>query len=180
MKRVFSRFSKRERVLFSATAVVIAVIMGAIFILEPMYKKWTQSEEALEGASSRLLKNLRLLADKELLEKQYAAYKEFTQRQDSEEEELAAALKEMESIALNSQVKITSIKPKGAKPFKNYKRYIIEIIAEAKINQFLKFIYDLEGSKNLLKVERLVLSLKSAQSDVLKGTLVIRKTTLLK
>lgn len=175
MKTVFSRFSMRERTLFIFTICIILGIGVYIFIAEPIYKKWIQLNAEFESTSTRLFKNLKLLTEKESLEKEYDKYKEHIQRAEGDEEEMASILKDIETTAVSSGVKIISIKPKGVKQFKNYKKFGIELTSEAKISQFLKFIYDLEASKKLLKVERLVLSLKGSQSDLLKGTFIIRK-----
>lgn len=175
MKILFSRFTKRERFFFILTISLAAGLGLYIFMLEPFYKKGSQLDVEIGSANARLFKNLRLLADKEVLEREYDKYKEYIQKTGAGEDEMASILKEIESTASGCGVKITSIKPKGTKQLKNYKKFSIELISEAKINQFLKFIYDLEGSKRLFKVERFILSLKGSQSDVLKGTLVIRK-----
>lgn len=177
MITLFSRFSKRERFLFIFTICVVLSVGLYIFILEPVYKKWAQVGVEFESANVRLFKNLKLLTDKEDIEKEYDRYKDYIQKGGPGEEEAASILKEIETIALNSGVKITSIKPKGMKQFQSYRKFSVELVSEGKIGQFLKFIYDLEGSKKLLKVERLVLSLKGAQSDFLKGTLIIRKVS---
>lgn len=175
MRALFSRFTKRERLLFILTICVVLGLGLYIFILEPVYKRWSQFDIQLASANARLFKNLRLLASKETLEKEYDKYKDYIQNAGGGEEEMAPVLKDIEVAALSCGVKITSIKPKATKQLKNYKKINIEIVSEAKINQFLKFIYDLEGSKRLFKVERFILSLKGSQSDLLKGTLVIRK-----
>jgi hypothetical protein len=175
MKALFSRLTKRERLLVILTVSVIAGLALFIFAADPAYKRWLEMGGDVESANARLLKNLKLLADKDYLEKEYNRYKEYIQKGAGEEEEVSSILKEIEATAAASQVDVTSIKPKGTKAFKEYKKFTVEVTGEAKLSAFLKFIYDMEGSKKLLKVERLVLTLKSAQSDTLRGTLIIRK-----
>jgi Tfp pilus assembly protein PilO len=175
MRAMFSRLSKRERLLVTLTISVVAALAFFIFIADPAYKKWLNLGASVESANARLLKNLKLLANKESLEKEYDKYKLYIQKGEGGEEEISSILKEIEATAAGSGVDVTSIKPKGTKSFKEYKKFTVEVTGEAKLNSFLKFIYELEGSRKLLKVERLVLSLKSAQSDTLRGTLIIRK-----
>lgn len=172
---LFSKFTKRERFLFLFTASVIGGAALFILVLQPVMKEWGQLGLDLDSVNAKLYKNLKLLANKEAIEKEYNKYKEYIQKAGGGEDETAAILKEIETTASNCQVAITSIKPKGTKQFKSYRKFTVEVVSEAKLDQFLKFIYDLEGSKKLLKVERLVLSLKGSQSDVLKGTLIIRR-----
>lgn len=175
MIALFSRLSKRERLLAALTVSVAALLALFIFIADPVYKKWLDLGGDVESANAKLLKNLKLLANKEYLEKEYNQYRQYIQKGAGEEEEVSSILKEIEATAAGSSVDVTSIKPKGTKSFKEYKKFTVEVTGEAKLSGFLKFIYDLEGSKKLLKVERLVLTLKSAQSDILRGTLIIRK-----
>jgi len=166
--------TKRERLVFILTVSLVIGIPTYLFVLEPAYKKLSQLNAKLESVGIKLLKDIKLLANKEPLEQDYAKYEEYMQRAD-DKGGMSSILKEIEVTALSSGVKITSIKPKGEKQFKNYKRYRVELISEGKISQFLKFIYSLESSKKLFKVERVVLSLKRDKTDLLKGTLVIRK-----
>jgi len=175
MKTLFSRFTKRERFLFLFTASVIGATALFILVLQPVMKEWGRLSIGLDSTNAKLYKNLKLLSNKDAIEKEYNKYKEYIQKSGGAEDEAAAILKEIETTASNCQVAITSIKPKGTKQLKNYRKFTVEVVSEAKLDQFLKFIYELEGSKKLLKVERLVLSLKSSQSDILKGTLIIRK-----
>jgi Tfp pilus assembly protein PilO len=178
MKNILSKFTQREKVLLIGIAVLAVVLATYLLLLEPLYERWSQARLESQTAQRRLLKNLKLLAEKDILEKSYAKYKDYLQREVDSQQEMASALKEIEDTAQRAGVKITSIKPKGEKPAKGYRKYNIELIAEGKIDQFLKFTYELEGSKKLLKVERLILSLKGAQSDLLKGTLLIIKVSL--
>ncbi|MDD5450257.1 MAG: type 4a pilus biogenesis protein PilO [Candidatus Omnitrophica bacterium] len=166
--------SKRERLFFGLTIGLVLCLAVYIFIVEPFYKKSSQLDTSISSASARLFKNLRLLSDKDAIEKEYDKYKDYVQA-GAGEEQMAALLKEIEDTASNCGVKITSIKPKGSKEMKSYRKFTIELNAEGKIDQFLKFIYEIEGSKRLFKVERFILSLKGGQSDLLKGTLSIRK-----
>ena len=172
---LFSKFTKRERLVFIITISLISGVALYVFIVEPAYKKWNQLRLEYKSASSKLLKNTRLLANRDNIEKEYDKYKDYIQKKEDKGQEIALALKEIETAALGAGVKITSIKPRGEKQLKNYQTYSVELISEATVTQFIKFIYDLESSKKLLKVERLVLSLKSAQSDLLKGTFIIDK-----
>lgn len=175
MKALISRLSKRERLLVTLTVTVAVLLAFFIFIADPAYKKWIDLGGDVESANARLLKNLKLMANKDYLEKEYDKYKQYIQKGAGEEEEVSSILKEIEATAGGSSVNVTGIKPKGTKSFKEYKKFTVEVTGEAKLADFLKFIYELEGSKKLLKVERLVLTLKSAQSDTLRGTLIIRK-----
>lgn len=175
MKGIISKFTKREKALFIGIAGMAVVLAAYLFGLEPLYKHWRGLRVKGETEKRKLVKNLRLLAQKDALEKGYEKYKDYLQKEADKDQEVSSTLKEIEDMARASGVKITSIKPKGEKPLKGYRKYNIELVAEGKIGQFLKFIYDLEGSKKLMKTERLILSLKGSQSDLLKGTLLIIK-----
>ncbi|MCX5716135.1 MAG: type 4a pilus biogenesis protein PilO [Candidatus Omnitrophica bacterium] len=177
IKRIFSKFTQRERFLFIGIVCIAVIFAVYLLVLDPLYRNWSELRLESETAKRKLLKNLKLLADKNELEKGYDKYKDYLQREADKEQDVASALKEIEDTAQRAGAKITSIKPKGEKLLKGYKTYNIELIAEGKIDQFLKFMYELEGSKKLFKIERLILSLKSSQSDLLKGTLLIIKVS---
>ncbi|MBI4336031.1 MAG: hypothetical protein HY589_05190 [Candidatus Omnitrophica bacterium] len=175
MNTIFSRFKKRERFLIIFTLTAGAALALYLCAIEPLFDSRSGFALRIQAANSRLVKNLKLLHDKEKIDDEFKKYKEYIESAGSEGDQMAVVLKEIEIAAMTSGVKIVSIKPKGEKQLKGYKKAVIEAVSEAKVEQFMKFIYEVEGSKKLLKVERCVLSLKSSQSDVLRGTLIIRK-----
>ncbi len=56
---------------------------------------------------------------------------------------------------------------------------MIDVSAEAAIEQFSKFLYDIENPRdNLINVKRFTISAKSGQTGALKGTFIISKALL--
>lgn len=93
----------------------------------------------------------------------------------SPEEETAVILREVENIARTSNVYIAAIQPQRVQDMDFYKEYYVEMDAEGDISSLTKFIYDLQNSKQILKVKHLQLNPKSDADNVLKGHIIITK-----
>jgi len=71
---------------------------------------------------------------------------------------------------------IISVKPIGSKKTGSYKEILIDVTAEATMAQFSKFLYDMETPKEMvLTVKRFVITPKSGQPNVLKGSFLISR-----
>ena len=69
-----------------------------------------------------------------------------------------------------------NIKPIGTKDFGRYKELLIDLSSEGSLQQFTKFLYDVENAKNMiLKVRHFVLTSKAGQEGALKGAFLISK-----
>ena len=70
---------------------------------------------------------------------------------------------------------MTNIKPLTTKSYDNYSKFTFRITAESRMDELAKFIYDLQSSEQLLKIERMVLRAKERQADTIKAILHITK-----
>lgn len=168
--------STRERYIALATFLIILVALTYNFIIEPVSRRWVHLDNEIASKINTLKKDSKLLSMYKTLESDYAKVSQYVKSQKREEEELTAILTEIETVSRNSSCLIVSIKPIGTKNFPSYKEVLIDATAEANINQFSKFLYEMENSKNMiLKVKRFTLSSKSGQQDTLRGAFLISK-----
>ena len=113
------------------------------------------------------------------MEAQYQKYLEYIQRSGSDEEEVAKILGEIESLARQSTVYLEDMKPLKPKEIDFYKEYAVEIEAEARMQSLVSFLYQLNMSSQLLRVEKLRLNLSKSGSDILKVSMLITKVLVL-
>ena len=59
-----------------------------------------------------------------------------------------------------------------------YSEFIIEIRFEAELREAAKFIYEIQQSKEILKIEKLQLNVKSSGFPLLEGHLQVHKLSL--
>lgn len=171
----FNRFSSRERWLFYLAIIFIVGIVSLIVVVEPIWTEWQELNKEIYTEERQLLKNLKILAQKEQISKLYDKYAKNIRMKGSVEEETAVILREIENIARTSKTYITDIKPHKVKDMDFYKEYYVELEAEGNIASLAKFIYDLQTSKQILKVRHLRLNAKAGRGDVLKGYMIVTK-----
>lgn len=176
---IFSNLTKREKKLFYLTMFLIFVWITYNFVIKPIIVKWKELDDKIEEKSRELEKNIRMIDRKERIEHEYKNYASAVKMGGSEEEEMAKFLTEIESLASSSSVHIIEIKPRPSKKIQFYKKYLIELDAEGNINQLSKFIYDIQNSSQLLKVDKFSLGTKGAGTNLLKCRLLVSKILIL-
>jgi len=176
---MFRNITKRERILAIATVSVAVVAIVYNFIIEPIIGQWNALDKKIRDKEIVLKKHSRILRDKDNIERLRAEYaKYFETNKLTPEEESAVALSRIEKIARETNVRITNIKPLLSKSFGSYNKFTFRVATESKLKELTKFIYDLQSSDQLLKVERMVLRAKENEPTTIKAILNITKISL--
>ena len=173
------KLSKRERYLALATLSVVAIAMVYVFIVRPVCSKWKNINNEIKSKVAMLEKDSVILTNKKTLSSEYEKFSKHARPAKSQEESIADTLVYVESVSRNDSCFVINIKPVGVVDAGLYKEILIDVSAEASIEQFSKFLYDVENPRdNLINVKRFTLSSKSGQPGVLKGTFLISKALL--
>lgn len=172
---IFSHFTRRERNLFYFAVILIFLWIAHTFVIKPIVVKWKEIDKQLEVSSLKLERNQKMIARREKIQRDYNSYASSVKMVGSEEEEMAKFLTEIESLARSSSVYISDIKPRPVKKVEFYKKYFVELDAEGDINQISKFIYDIQNSSQLLKIDKFSLGTKGAGTNLLKCHLLVSK-----
>jgi len=167
--------SKRERYILYICIFVVASSLLYSFVVEPTARRWRDLGREILTQRAKLDKNLKVIAREESTRQEYERYAANVRQKGSDKEEMASLLREVETLARASGVHITDIKPRPVKDMQFYKRYIIEVESEAKIRQLTRFIYQLQRSRQLLKVEKLRLTAKGRGTPLLKSYMLIAR-----
>ncbi|MDD5680595.1 MAG: GspMb/PilO family protein [Candidatus Omnitrophica bacterium] len=170
--------TKREKILAAFTVSVTLIALVYNFIIDPIISQWNALDKKIRDKESALKKYSRILGDKENIERlrtQYAKY--LGSKKMTLEEESAVALSSIEKTARQTSVRITNIKPLSSKSFGNYNKFTFRVATESKLTELTKFIYDLQSSDQLLKVERMVLRAKENEPATIKSILNITKVS---
>jgi Tfp pilus assembly protein PilO len=107
-----------------------------------------------------------------------AAYRAFSVQETTPEEDTSALLREVETLASKSSVYLADMKPQDPKQEQEFKKYQVNVNGEAAFEKLIEFLYNIENSKKVLKIEKFTLSLKSRQDSTLKFSLTISKVVL--
>ncbi|MFC1631116.1 type 4a pilus biogenesis protein PilO [Candidatus Omnitrophota bacterium] len=173
MKSIFEKLSKRERyILYTCLAIVSLVIFDRI-VLTPVRRKLNKLSIEIPLEEQRLKRALYTLSRQDLISEQHQKLTRALKQRLADEEERSQLLSEIEKLARKSEVVLRDIKPGLIKPAELCKRYTVEIEAEAKIDGLIDFIYQLERTPALLRVNNFRLVPKEKLSAVLKVRMTI-------
>lgn len=175
-----ANLSKREKIVLAITVTVIIFSLAYNFILKPYLRAADVLEKDIAQQKAKLLKASHYLQKKTAIEKDFQDALGNLKRQEgvSGEQQIAQILAELENLGNLSGVRITDIKPKPMKSYDFYSEFIIEIKFEAELREAAKFIYEIQQAKEILKIEKLQLSIKSSDSPLLEGHLQVHKVSL--
>lgn len=172
---IFPQLTKREKRLLWTTGGIIFVAIGYVYLIEPGWNFVNRLNNELVAKKIEVLKSRRIISQKDKIDTLYQKLVREMEIKGSLEEEMAVTLREIELLSKKSNLELIDIKPKLIKDMDFYKRLVIVIEAEGKIDQITKFIYELASSTQLLKVSSLRLTAKSGTNGVLISQLVISR-----
>ncbi len=174
-----NNLNDREKKLAIATIAIISIAITYALIIAPLYSKWKELNNQARSKASMLETGFKLLASQKQVSEEYSKLSKYARASLSEEEAVADTLALIESISKDASCLIVNIKPVGVTNTGSYKEILIDISAEAGIDQFAKFLYDIENpSDKLMSIKRFTLIPKSGQAGTLKGTFIVGKILL--
>ena len=153
-------------------------LFGVILAVGPVAHKLQQLEAEVVDQEKKLARNLGVLAPKprETVEKNYSRYGSIIKMRGSSEEENSQMLSEVDKLAGQNKVTLSATKPRDTRKDRDSESYVVEVEIEATMAELLGFVYSIETSAQLLRVDRLSLDAKAGKKpDSVRGTLVISK-----
>ncbi len=176
MRHIFFRIfqlSKRKRYTFYIIIVILVAVFLDKVVFQAVMGRMDELNSAILVQERKMQKTLGILSMEDLITEEYAKCIEGVGRKYSEEEEKSKLLSEIERLARSSLVSLKNIKPGAIKKIGPYEEYTIKIEVEAKMNYLVDFIYKLERSPCLLRVESFQLRTKDKKSPILRGQMTI-------
>lgn len=176
---LLKNLSKRERYIALATLSFLALAIVYNFILEPAVSRWRGLDDEMRSRLAVLKKDATIAANYTPIAAEYEKTVKQIKTGKSVEEETTDVLTQIETVSRSNSCLIVNIKPVGTKNLGSHRELLVEIAAEADIDRFSKFLYDIESSKGMmLKVRRATLSAKTGQPGTLRGNFIIGKILL--
>ena len=176
LKQLFSKLSKRQRILLYVAATIVFFVSLDRLVYHPIVSRINELDQEILLKENQLRRNLRNMAARETVHKAYSAYASYALTAGSDDEKIAALLNELEGLARKSGLSLVAVKPRPSTKIDIGKQYPVEVEVETEITPLIKFIYDLHSSQNFLRVKKLRLAPKGSRTPDLKGYLLISKT----
>ena len=193
--------NKRERLIAGMTALMAVTALLYSFVLEPAAIRWLSLSTEISSRQNVLSKDQRLFLMHEKIASEYASFSKYVElhdRNDCQEKwsgipparragcgmnsaqgldtGMADTMNFIEAASKKDNCAIVNMKPLGGRSEASYKETLIEVTAEASMDAFSRFMYDIESSSNeMVRIKRFSLTPKPGQAGVLRGILIISK-----
>lgn len=156
--------TQRERLALYLTAGIICLSIILNLLVFPVLAKSKNLNKEIALSRRKLEKYLAVLQRKDELKAQEGKLKSEGSSSD--------ILSELENIARGSNIRIIDLRPQGAQNFGPEKEISVDLKAEGEIENYFKFIYEIERSPLFLKIRKFQLAAKPRQR-VLEGVFSI-------
>lgn len=172
---IVSHLSKREKVILYAIVFFVSLVLLDRMIIFPISSKMRGLTKEIQDKELDIKKNAHIVAQKDKIAAERAKYLSFLTKVESEDEEVTSVLKDIESLANQNSVYLIDIKPAGIKSIGVSQKYMVTLNCEAQMEQLMKFMYDIENSKQLFTIEKYQIGPKSKESSIAKCSMSISK-----
>ena len=176
---IWDKLSKKEKIGLSVAFAFLALASLDRLLISPVRTKFNALNQQIRISEKQLGGDMRNINQKKFIGEEYEQYLPYIRRSGSDEEEVAKILGEIEALARKSSVYLVDMKPRKPREVEFYKEYTVEIEAEGYMGSVMSFIYQLNTSSQLLRVETLRLNLTKGDSNVLSASMLITKVLIL-
>ena len=167
--------ARRERWLLGLALITAGLSVGYRFVIEPGVERWQALHQEIRAARVELERHRRMIARRDDVMTAYGQLGELARVEGSDEEAMTLILQTIEGLARESGVRITDIKPQPVRTRSFYTEYGVELESEGTVQQLMKFIYELQLSSQMLRVDRMRLTTRSGAAPRLRGELLVRR-----
>ncbi len=173
---IFSSLSKRERKITVTTAIIVGACAIFNLFIYPTIIRWQRLGEEITKLNVDLYKMERNLQLRDRIESEYRKYERQILTTGSNEEEIANLLREVETLSRHIGLYMRSIRPFPIQDEGFYRKYTVQVEVEGEMRTIGKFLYSLQNSPQLLKVERLQINARTA-TEMLRTNLLISRVS---
>lgn len=171
----WNKLSQKEKIGLSIAFVFLAVAFLDRLLISPIRTRFRALNQQIKISEKQLGSDIRNLNQKRVISEEYEKYYSYIHRSGSDEEEVAKILGEIESLARKSSVYLVDMKPRKPQETDLYKQYTVEIEAEGYMESLINFIYQLNTSSQLLRIETLRMSLTKSDTKTLTASMLITR-----
>ncbi|MDD5292548.1 MAG: type 4a pilus biogenesis protein PilO [Candidatus Omnitrophica bacterium] len=164
--------SKRERILFIATLLFVLLSLIYSLAVEPAYKEYIILGRQIKLKQAQLRNALSLIEERKILGKEFEKYAgQFMNSEPKDETDFLLA--KLEEIGKANGVYLNEARPQGIKDSGFYQEMSVDIKFKATIRNLAAFIYKVESSPLLLRINVLRLHCKDENNSSLEGDMEI-------
>ncbi len=176
INKFISGLSPNEKKIFAVAGLFIVLALFDRLLVGPSLTRTKELDESIAKEEDVIKQNLRFLDYKDRIVKEAATFKDYyTQDVRTEEEVIAGFLKKLELMGTQSSVELSKISPSGQDYQKDHVKYFVSMDCSGKLQDITAFVYAINNSKELIKVEKMSLSGNARNAEAVQASLTVSK-----
>lgn len=158
--------NRRERVLATLTATVVALGGLYIYVLEPLTARWLSVRAEAREVAGEYWRLRTLMDNRDRIETTFREYSGAVKTARSIEALNVEMLREVEQLAGRTNMRVTSIKPLSRSSAGELERVQVEMGARGTAHDFVRLLQRLQEPEHLIRVESIQLTVGQDQPPV--------------
>ena len=174
-----SKLTAREKKILYGVVSLLVLVFGYHGIWRPLTAKFSDLDSEIFAAQMKLRKAKIFIRQKDEIFEESKKYANLAQLDaGTDEEEIARLLNLIEQTARKAGISLSDVKPEQMRSDKSLKRYVVQLNTESNLEQLIGFVYELEHSSQVLKIEKINTNPKEEKSTVLRSTITVTRVVL--
>jgi len=174
----FSKISKRERMMVMVGGAILILVLADRLVLSPWWDYIQKVKKEIKKTEQEVIQQNKLLRHKETVLEKLNQYQKYIHVGETPEIEMAAFLREIETLGKQSGVNLQEVRPLTSNVTDIYQEYGLEVNYQCGLFECLDFIYQIEKAESLLVIEKAVLGFNEQDKEMLQGHLRIRRVVM--
>ena len=176
ISKFISGLTAGERKVLAIAGLFVLFALFDRLLIGPSLGRMKELDESIAKEQDVIRQNMRFLGYRERIVKEAATFKDFyTKDARSEEEITADFLKKLELMGTQSSVELSKISPAAPEYQKDYVKYFVTMDCVGKLENITAFVYAINNSKELVKVEKMTLGGNTRNAESVQASLTVSK-----
>jgi hypothetical protein len=176
INKFISGLTANERKILAVAGLFVLFALFDRLLIGPSLGRMKELDESIAKEEDVIKQNVRFLGYRERIVKEASAFKDFyTKDVRSEEEITADFLKKLELMGTQASVELSKISPAAPEYQKDYVKYFASMDCSGKLENITAFVYAINNSKELVKVEKMMLGSNARNAEVVQASLTVSK-----
>ena len=169
------RLSPKEKIGLMIALSIMSFTFLDRLIVNPINNKIKRINREIKVTQAQLAFDLINVSQKEAIAKEFEKYAKYQKDAGSDEEKITVMLSALEDVGRDSGLTLLDIKPQQSDKDVTFKKYSIAVEAEGSVEQLISFLYKLNTSDNLYRVEKLRLNVRDKNAQQIKASIMVTK-----
>ncbi|MBF0569157.1 MAG: type 4a pilus biogenesis protein PilO [Candidatus Omnitrophica bacterium] len=176
MIKFIAGLSLNEKKILGIAGIFILLALFDRLLIAPSWDRLQEIEDSITKEESRVSQNMHFLAYRERIKKEAESFKDFYAKDVRTEEEIIGdLLKQVEGMASSAKVELSKVTPAGKDEQKDYIKYLVTVDAVGKFEDITSFIYSINNSKELMKVEKMTIAGNARDAEKVQVNMSVSK-----